>query len=86
MKDCILKLYRSAVNAGTEWWPDLKNIPPNGLLIWGLDDPYMAVSFAEKLAEHTGAHLHRLADTGHWWPLQRPAEAAAVLEKHWTRM
>jgi len=52
MKDCILKLYRSAVNAGTEWWSDLKNIPERGMLIWGADDPYMAVSYAEGLAKH----------------------------------
>jgi pimeloyl-ACP methyl ester carboxylesterase len=86
MKDCILRLYRSAINVGQEWWADLKNIPPNGLLIWGVDDPYMPVSYAEKLAAYTGAHLHSLPSTGHWWPLQRPAEAAAALEQHWARM
>jgi pimeloyl-ACP methyl ester carboxylesterase len=86
MKDCILKLYRSAINVGAEWYPDLKNIPPNGLLIWGVDDPYMAITYAEKLAEYTGAHLHRLKGIGHWWPLQAPAEAAAALEQHWERM
>jgi pimeloyl-ACP methyl ester carboxylesterase len=83
MKDCILKLYRSAVNVGKEWWPDLSNIPAHGLLIWGVDDPYMAIVYAEKLAEHVGAKLVKLADTGHWWPLQRPAEAAKALEEHW---
>jgi pimeloyl-ACP methyl ester carboxylesterase len=86
MKDCILKLYRSAVNVGAEWYPDLKNIPAGGLLIWGVDDPYMAISYAEKLTEYTGAHLHRLEGVGHWWPLQAPAEAAAALEQHWARM
>jgi hypothetical protein len=47
MKDCILKLYRSAVNVGKEWDPELSNIPPKGLLIWGADDPYMAISYAD---------------------------------------
>jgi pimeloyl-ACP methyl ester carboxylesterase len=83
MKDCILKLYRSAVNVGTEWWGDLDNIPKRGQLIWGVDDPYMAVKFAEGLAEKTGVPIVRLENTGHWWPVQRPAEAAAALEKHW---
>jgi pimeloyl-ACP methyl ester carboxylesterase len=83
MKDCILKLYRSAVTVGTEWWGDLKNAPKRGMLIWGADDPYMAVKFAEGLAKETGARLVNLPATGHWWPLQRPAEAAAALEKHW---
>ena len=83
MKDCILKLYRSAVNVGSEWWPDLKNIPGRGQLIWGMDDPYMAVSFAEGLAKETKARLVKLNGVGHWWPVQAPAEAAATLEKHW---
>jgi pimeloyl-ACP methyl ester carboxylesterase len=83
MKDCILKLYRSAVNVGTEWWPDLKNIPTRGMLIWGVDDPYMAVSYAEALAKEIGANLVKLQGIGHWWPLQAPDQAAAALEEHW---
>lgn len=83
MKDCILKLYRSAVNVGQEWWPALDNIPRGGLLIWGVDDPYMQLTYAKALADHVGAKVHELAATGHWWPVQRPAEAAAALEAHW---
>jgi pimeloyl-ACP methyl ester carboxylesterase len=86
MKDCILKLYRSAVNVGKEWDTELSNIPPKGLLIWGADDPYMAISYADGLARRTGATLLALSQTGHWWPLQRPAEAAAALEDHWAKM
>lgn len=85
MKDCILKLYRSAVNVGEDWWPALDNIPRGGLLIWGVDDPYMQVNFARELAKHVGAKVHELKDTGHWWPVQRPAEAAAALEEHWAK-
>jgi pimeloyl-ACP methyl ester carboxylesterase len=84
MKDCILKLYRSAVNVGKEWDAELVGLRERpGMLIWGVDDPYMAVKYAEDLAKNTNARLEKLADTGHWWPLQRPAEAAALLEKHW---
>jgi pimeloyl-ACP methyl ester carboxylesterase len=83
MKNCILKLYRSAVTVGTEWWGDLKNIPERGMLIWGMDDPYMAVTFAEGLAKETGANLVKLEGVGHWWPVQAPDKAAAALEKHW---
>jgi pimeloyl-ACP methyl ester carboxylesterase len=85
MKDCVLKLYRSAVNYMTEWDPELTNMPKNGLLIWGADDPYMQVEFAEKMAGRVGARLVSLPDTGHWWPAQRPAEVAALLEEHWAK-
>lgn len=83
MKDAILRLYRSAVTVGTEWYPGLDNIPANGLLIWGADDPYMHVANAEAMAKKIGARLVSLPDTGHWWPVQRPEEAAKLLEKHW---
>ncbi|HUF52796.1 MAG TPA: alpha/beta fold hydrolase [Dehalococcoidia bacterium] len=82
MKDCILKLYRSAVNVGKEWGPDTDKMPPGGLLIWGANDPYMQIEFAEKMAERAKAQLLTL-DCGHWWPLEKPAEVAAALEKHW---
>lgn len=83
MKACILPLYRSAVNVGAEWDAELDNIPKGGLLIWGADDPYMQVEFAQKLAERVGARIVSLPETGHWWPMQRPAEAAKLLEEHW---
>ncbi|HVP05898.1 MAG TPA: alpha/beta hydrolase [Dehalococcoidia bacterium] len=83
MKDCILKLYRSAVNVGQEWGPDLPKAPKTGMLLWGVDDPYMQVKHAEYVAKVTGAKMVRLADTGHWWPLQRPDEAAKALQEHW---
>jgi pimeloyl-ACP methyl ester carboxylesterase len=83
MKSCILPLYRSAVNVGKEWEAELDNIPKTGLLIWGADDPYMQVQYAEGLAKRVGARLVSLPNTGHWWPAQRPDEAAKLLEEHW---
>jgi pimeloyl-ACP methyl ester carboxylesterase len=84
MKDCILKLYRSAVDVGKEWYADIvANIPRGGLLIWGADDPYMQVKFAEMMAKDIGARVEVLPETGHWWPVQRPAEIAQLLEGHW---
>jgi pimeloyl-ACP methyl ester carboxylesterase len=83
MKECILRLYRSAVNVGAEWEPDMKNaatVP--ALVIWGRDDPYVDVRFAERLASRVDAELVVL-DTRHWWPVQAPAEAAAALTAFW---
>ena len=83
MKDCILKLYRSATEVGKEWQPDSESIDRPGLLIWGRKDPYMPVDFARKMAERTGARLLVFEDASHWWPLEKPAEAASALEEFW---
>ena len=83
MKDCILKLYRSATEVFKEWQPDSENIDRPGLMIWGGKDPYMPIDFARKMAERTGARLLVFEDSSHWWPLEKPAEAAATLEEFW---
>jgi len=84
MKDCILKLYRSAFNVGAEWQEETKKMAQRpGLMIWGGKDPYMQVEFARKMSERTGATLVVYEDSGHWWPLEKPAEVAKALEEHW---
>lgn len=83
MKACILPLYRSAVEIGKEWGPDLDRVQRPGLLIWGANDPYMGVEFAKRMAQRTRAGFALLEDTSHWWPLQRPAEAASALKRLW---
>ena len=84
MKDCILKLYRSAVDAG-EWEPELAQAATRpALVIWGRDDPYVPVRFGERLAERVGGELVVL-DTRHWWPVQAPVEAAAAMTDFWAR-
>jgi pimeloyl-ACP methyl ester carboxylesterase len=85
MKDCILKLYRSATNYMNEWDAELTNMPKNGLMIWGADDPYMPIAIAEKMAARVGARLVSMPETGHWWPAQRPKEVAVLLEEHWAK-
>ena len=82
MKSCILKLYRSAINVGAEWRELSAPVPP-GLVIFGADDPYVAPRFGERLAERTGAKFVSFEGCSHWWPHQRAAEAAALLNEHW---
>ena len=82
MKSAILSLYRSAVNIGKEWGPDLDTVNRPGLLIWGEEDQYMALDFARHMAGRTGAKFVTLPG-GHWWPAQFPKETAAALEQHW---
>jgi pimeloyl-ACP methyl ester carboxylesterase len=86
MKDSILRLYRSAVQVGAEWQPDLHRIDRPGLIIWGADDPFADPRFAARLAERARAEVVMLDRCGHWWPVQRPDEATAALERFWGRV
>ncbi len=83
MKQCILRLYRSAVHAGRDWLPELARIPRRGLVLWGEGDPYAGVDFGRRLAERTGARFAPLANCSHWWPLERPDAVAAELGALW---
>ena len=82
MKDCILKLYRSAMEVAKDW-PQLMAPVPPGLVIFGADDPYVPPRFGERLAQRTGARFVAFEGCGHWWPHQRAKEAAALLNEHW---
>ena len=84
MKQCILDLYRSAVNVGAEWEDDLRRVSAPGLVLWGEKDPYASVDFGARLAENTRARFVQFAGGSHWWQLERPAEVAAELERHWS--
>ena len=83
MTDCILRLYRSAVDVGREWQDAIATISRPALILWGKDDPYAGPRFAERLAARVGGQLMVFEQCGHWWPLERPAEAAAALERFW---
>ena len=85
MKSCILRLYRSAVHVGREWQADVEKIRRPALILWSRDDPYVAPVFAERLAARVRGELVLLEGCGHWWPLERPGEAAAALERFWAR-
>ena len=43
----------------------------------------VAPRFAERLAARVRGELLLLDDCGHWWPYERPAEAAAALNRFW---
>jgi pimeloyl-ACP methyl ester carboxylesterase len=85
MKDCILKLYRSAVNVGAEWQAGVEAITRPALILWSRDDPYVEPRFAERLAARVRGELVLFEGCGHWWPFERAAEAASALERFWAR-
>jgi len=83
MKDCILRLYRSAVTVGKEWEPGLADITAPGLVFWGASDPACPVEFADRLGADTKAARVLKLDCGHWAPIERPDEIAQALRAHW---
>ena len=83
MRNAILKLYRSAKTAGSDWWDDTQNLPERGLVFWGVDDPYVPTWVADKFCDATGARLEKQAATGHWSIIERADVLAGLLKQHW---
>jgi pimeloyl-ACP methyl ester carboxylesterase len=83
MADCILDLYRSAVEVGRQWGPDFAAIPAPGLVIIPSEDPFLNPVSATKAATRSDAKTVHLDGLGHWWMLQDPARAATVLRDFW---
>ena len=81
----ILKLYRSAkgLNFRHDWARDLDRLPPNGVLIWGANDPYVDLSVARRFAANTGTPLTIIEGAGHWAIAERPQEVATALQAFW---
>ena len=85
MKQVILPLYRSALDVGQRWQPELAKVTSPGLVFWGQQDEACPIRFAEELAGDTHADRVLKLDCGHWTPLQKPKEIADALAAHWTR-
>jgi pimeloyl-ACP methyl ester carboxylesterase len=79
---CALAFYRSVTWVG-DWQLNAQAVYPPGLVLWGEADRFQSVEFAERLAADGGAELRVFPDTGHWWQLERPGEAAAALTEFW---
>ncbi|MHB8466159.1 MAG: alpha/beta fold hydrolase [Acidimicrobiales bacterium] len=86
MADCILALYRSAVDVGREWGPEFRDVPAPGLVLIPSDDPFLSADGARVSARLAGASVGELDGVGHWWMLQDPARGAAVLEEFWASL
>lgn len=86
MKRCILGLYRSAVNVGAEWGPDLAKIRAPGLVLWGERDPFAEPKYGERLAASTRAKWMPVPNCSHWYQLERPLEVARALDDFWAAL
>jgi pimeloyl-ACP methyl ester carboxylesterase len=83
MTDCVLPLYRSAVDVGKEWGPDFVDVPVPGLVLVPSEDPFLDADSARAGAKRTGASVAELDGVGHWWMLQDPTAGARALEAFW---
>ncbi len=83
MRASILALYRSAIEVGEEWKPDLRRITAPALVIWGMDDPFLPHRFADELGNAAHARAVVKLRASHWPMIERPADVARELEAHW---
>jgi pimeloyl-ACP methyl ester carboxylesterase len=79
----ILSLYRSAPESAFEAWSDqmaaLERGPAIHVVIATEDHYTGGVEKATHTAERWGATIHRLDGLGHWWMMEDPKRAAAVV-------
>jgi pimeloyl-ACP methyl ester carboxylesterase len=84
MARCILALYRSAEQPYLRQWGDrLAAAEPRPcLVVNATEDPYLGGSdVTHRAAQRFGAEEVVLKDSGHWWMMQDPVAAAAVLRR-----
>lgn len=86
MTDCILKLYRSAINVFDDWQPSIGEVRASGLLLWGQEDSYAPAEFAARTAQVAGAQAIVLPKCGHWWQAQAPEYSAAAIQQFWSEV
>jgi pimeloyl-ACP methyl ester carboxylesterase len=83
MKQCILELYRSAVHVGKEWQGGLAGVQCPAMIFWGIKDTECPVRYAHQMAEHLPRSRVIELDCGHWVPIEKPEELAALLLQQW---
>ena len=84
MKRAILKLYRSARNPA-EWSADFSGLADRGLVLWGEEDPFVPMKYAQRFCDRWGIPLMSETGVGHWGLCERPAAFAEHLNRHWGR-
>ena len=85
MAECIVQLYRSAIDVGAEWQPAVDAMPHRPAMVFhGADDAFVPVEIGTRLADRLGAELIVFPDTGHWWAWERARDTAAALIRLWS--
>jgi len=71
---------------GREWVDDLARITAPGLVLWGDKDPFATAEFGRRLAARARARFVEIANCGHWYQAQRPAETVRHLSDFWAQV
>ncbi|MGH9047631.1 MAG: alpha/beta fold hydrolase [Acidimicrobiales bacterium] len=80
MAGCILDLYRSATpNPYAHWKERWGPTSAPGLVLFPSQDPFGDETLSREVADMLGARHEVLEGLGHWWALEAPTRAAAVL-------
>jgi pimeloyl-ACP methyl ester carboxylesterase len=80
----IMDLYRSAVDIGRAWAPDLARIVVPSMILWGEDDLIVPIEIGRRMAARMGAEVVPLP-ANHFWPYEAPKPAAEALQRLWRR-
>jgi pimeloyl-ACP methyl ester carboxylesterase len=87
MAACILSLYRSATpNPYGDWGNRFARTQAPGLVLVPTEDPFGDEKMSRDVAGMLGARVDVLKGLGHWWMLQDPSSAAAVLQRFWSSL
>lgn len=82
MKRAILRLYRSAKNPA-DWSGDFSAIASRGQVLWGADDPFVPIKFAQRFCDRWAIPLISEPGVGHWGICERPDAFARHLSVKW---
>ena len=85
MGDCILTLYRSAVQPAMANLGERLRAAPRrpALILIAEDDLYVSADLAAGTADALEAQVLRMAGQGHWWMFGAPQPAAEALAGFW---
>ncbi len=87
MGACILDLYRSALpNTHASWGADLGPTSAPGMIIDATEDSFSDPTMSRQVADLLGAEVGVLDGLRHFWAVEDPARAAALLASFWNRV
>jgi pimeloyl-ACP methyl ester carboxylesterase len=82
MGTCILDLYRSATpNVHHSWGAQFAPTSAPGLILFAELDSFGNEAMSHEVAQTLGAREATLDGVGHWWALEDPRQAAAVIKE-----
>jgi pimeloyl-ACP methyl ester carboxylesterase len=83
-RELTLTLYRSAINVGREWAPDLPKVVIPSMALWCERDLLVPIEMGRRMAAKMGSEVVAL-DGGHFWSVEVSKEASVALQRLWDR-